>query len=231
MKCPHCLQGFHDSGDFGKDIGTDKDGEWHMEVRTCPECKRIIVHLVQFTIIHAGGCRPSPMGTVRKTNIVNMDNPIRTLIRPKSISREPIPIEVPDEIVKDYREACLVLSDSAKASAALSRRCLQHLLRTKAEVKPGNLASEIQQVIDNGTLPPHLAESLDAIRNIGNFAAHPLKSTSTGEIIDVEQGEAEWNLDVLESLFQFYFVQPAQLQAKRDALNKKLSIAGKPPMK
>jgi hypothetical protein len=68
------------------------------------------------------------------------------------------------------------------------------------------------------------------VRQIGNFAAHPIKSTSTGEIVDVEEGEAEWNLDVLESLFDFYFVQPA-IAAKRKAdLNKKLKDAGKPPI-
>lgn len=74
-------------------------------------------------------------------------------------------------------------------------------------------------------------ESIDAIRNIGNFAAHPMKSASTGEIVDVEVGEAEWILDVLEALFDYYFVQPALLKAKRDALNKKLSEVGKPKMK
>jgi hypothetical protein len=29
------------------------------------------------------------------------------------------------------------------------------------------------------------------VRTIGNFAAHPIKSTSTGTIVDVEPGEAE----------------------------------------
>jgi len=46
----------------------------------------------------------------------------------------------------------------------------------------------------------------------------------------VEAGEAEWNLDTLEGLFDFYFVQPAVLQAKKEALNKKLSGAGKPTL-
>lgn len=45
------------------------------------------------------------------------------------------------------------------------------------------------------------------------------------------RGEAEWLLDVLEALFDFYFVQPATLRAKKDALNKKLKEAGKPPIK
>lgn len=74
-------------------------------------------------------------------------------------------------------------------------------------------------------------ESLDAVRNIGNFAAHPTKSKSTGEIIDVEPGEAEWNLDVLESLFDYFFVQPALIKKKREELNRKLGDAGKPEMK
>jgi hypothetical protein len=76
-----------------------------------------------------------------------------------------------------------------------------------------------------------LAEGIDAVRNIGNFAAHPIKSTNTGEIVDVEPGEAEWLLDLLEGLFDFYFILPAELQRKKEALNKKLADVGKPPMK
>ncbi|MGD1090046.1 MAG: hypothetical protein ABR955_15180 [Verrucomicrobiota bacterium] len=72
---------------------------------------------------------------------------------------------------------------------------------------------------------------MDAIRIVGNFAAHPIKSKASGEIIEVETGEAEWNLDVLESMFDFYFTQPALLKKKRDALNAKLKEAGKPEMK
>ena len=76
-----------------------------------------------------------------------------------------------------------------------------------------------------------MSSAIDAVRNIGNFAAHPIKDTNTGEIVEVEPGEAEWLLDVLEGLFDFYFVQPAELRRKREALNEKLEAAGKPPMK
>ena len=124
-----------------------------------------------------------------------------------------------------------MLADSEKASAALSRRCLQTLLRGQAGVKPTNLDNEIQQVLDFKQLPSHLSDSIDAVRVVGNFAAHPIKSQSTGSIIEVEQGEAEWLLDVLEALFDFYFVQPAQIAAKRLALNSKLKEAGKPLLK
>jgi len=81
------------------------------------------------------------------------------------------------------------------------------------------------------TLPSDLAEDLDAIRAIGNFAAHPIKSKNTGQIVDVEPGEAEHLLTVLEELFDFYFVRTAERAAKRAEINKKLADAGKPPLK
>lgn len=139
--------------------------------------------------------------------------------------------EVPTTIAQDYKEACLVLADSPKASAALSRRCLQLLLRSAGGANHGDLYGEIQQVLDAKALPTALAESIDAVRVVGNFAAHPIKSKSTGEVVPVEPHEAEWNLDVLESLFDFYFVMPARIKAKRAALNAKSADAGKPPLK
>ncbi|TLY41414.1 MAG: DUF4145 domain-containing protein [Nitrospirae bacterium] len=144
---------------------------------------------------------------------------------------QPAQPAVPKEYAQDYKEACLVIADSSKASAALSRRCLQNLFRGVAKVKPSDLNKEIDEILSSKQLPTHLAEAVDAIRHVGNFAAHPVKSTNTGAVIDVEAGEAEWLLDVLEGLFDFYFVQPALLQKKKTALNKKLQDAGKPPMK
>lgn len=155
----------------------------------------------------------------------------RFLVRPRGISRSPLPPEVPADIAEDYIESCLVFADSPKASAALSRRCLQSILRNAAKVKHGNLSTEIQQVLDSGALPTPLADSIDAIRNIGNFAAHPTKSQQSGNIVQVDPGEAEWNLDVLEMLFDFYYVQPAKIAKKRAELDAKLAEAGKPPMK
>lgn len=46
----------------------------------------------------------------------------------------------------------------------------------------------------------------------------------------MEPGEAEWNLDVLESLFEFYFVQPGLTTSRKAALNVKLKAAGKPEL-
>jgi hypothetical protein len=210
MKCPHCLNGFHSSKNSVR-LGEDVDGSWFATYEICPECRKSIIELE----FYRSGSR----------------HPEKIQAYPKGISRSPVPEGVPVQFADDYKESCLVCNDSAKASAALSRRCLQNILREKAGIKKGDLAGEIQQVLDSKQLPTHLSEAIDAVRNIGNFAAHPIKSTHTGEIVDVELGEAEWLLDVLEGLFDFYFVQPAILQKKRAELDKKLKDANKPPMK
>jgi len=142
----------------------------------------------------------------------------------------PVPAEVSEPYRQDYIEACRVLDDSAKASAALSRRNLQAVLRDQAGTKSKDLFDQIEEVVNSGRVPSHIAEDLHAVRNIGNFAAHTTKSTTTGAIVDVEAGEAEWNLDVLDLLFDFYFVQPAVSAKRKAELNKKLKDAGKPQL-
>jgi hypothetical protein len=103
-------------------------------------------------------------------------------------------------------------------------------MREKAGVKERTLAAEIDKVLAMNILPSGVAGALDAAREIGNFAAHPTKSEHSGEIVDVETGEAEWNLDVLDGLFDVFFVQPARLAERKAALNKKLVEAGKKPV-
>lgn len=227
VKCPHCLVEFHDKP-ISIYIGKDADNYWAVVRRTCPSCQKMSLTLQNGSNIP---------GTFSEKHMASfpglMGKTKDSLVRPKGSSRPPCPVEVPKEFAGDYAEACLVLPDSAKSAAALGRRCLQNLLRDHVgiKVKSGNLADEIQAVIDSGKLPSDLSDQIDAIRNVGNFASHPMKSQHSGEILDVLPGEAEWTLDVLEELFDFYFVRPAQRQKKRDALDKKLKDAGKPAMK
>jgi hypothetical protein len=176
----------------------------------CPECNEAIISLI----------RGFPENGIPDS---------LTLVYPNAKTR-PVPAEVTNPYKQDFIEACKVLSDSPKASAALSRRCLQAILRSLAGIKGKSLEDEIEQAINSGKLPSHISDGLHAVRQVGNFAAHPTKSTATGEIIEVEAGEAEWNLDVLEMLFDFYFVQPAIAAKRKAELNVKLKAAGKPEL-
>lgn len=209
MKCRHCSISFHDNWQALQAI-SDGDGIFRIGFVTCPACNRL---------------------NVAYSRAPNGFNAPGVFLYPRAISREPVDGNVPTKFASDYTEACNVLDISPKASAALSRRIVQHVLRECAKVTAPNLDQEIQKVIAGNMVPSHIAESLDAVRTVGNFAAHPIKSTASGEVVDVEPGEAEWNLDTVEALFDFYFVQPAKLAAKRAALNAKLAGAGKPPLK
>ncbi len=219
MKCAHCSIEFHPKHELLK-LGKDRDAEWCIFKFICPKCDRMMLILLEGTTMTIG---PNSLST-------NFEN--GKIIYPRINSlRPPCPNEVPDNFSQDYKEACDVIELSPKASAALSRRCLQNILREKGNIKNGNLANEIQQVLDSGQLPSTISDILDAVRNVGNFAAHPIKSQSTGEIIEVDIGEAELNLDVIEALFDFYFVQPEKVNLKKNKINKKLKDAGKPPIK
>ena len=53
------------------------------------------------------------------------------------------PSYVPKAILDDYVEACLVRDLSPKASATLSRRCLQGMIRDFWEIQKGRLIDEV----------------------------------------------------------------------------------------
>ena len=229
MKCPHCNVEFYSQSKYkelaswGVDVSSNREfqavesHEYGVNSILCPSCYKMIISLVHNISNSLDTCGEFDS---KKEEIIYPISTIRVCAK-----------EVDNPYLRqDFIEACSVLNLSPKASAALSRRCLQNLLREKAGIIKKDLFKEIQEVIDSGNLPSYLSESIDAIRNIGNYAAHPLKSTSSGEILDVEPGEAEWALDVLEQLFDFYYVQPEIIRKKREALNAKLAAIGKPPM-
>lgn len=60
------------------------------------------------------------------------------------------------------------------------------------------------------------------LRKIGNFSAHE-KKLATGEVIDVDEAEAEWLLELLSVAFDFYYVTPANDAQRRMELAKKLA--------
>ena len=224
MRCPHCLVTIL-AQPWNLSLGSDIYFNWSIMGFLCPSCSRYVLQLMKQL---PGPGIPSPQQ--RGALVPDPVNTVSYLIHPKATSRQPVPAEVPEEFTADYKEACLVLADSPKASAALSRRCLQHILQEKSGAKTqNNLAKTIEEVIDDPKTPRDVADSLDMVRNIGNFSAHPNKSTNTGEIVPVEPVEAEWCLDVIEMLFELYFVRPSEIQRRRDRVNEKLADTGKPP--
>jgi hypothetical protein len=194
MQCPHCLQHFQGCP-RAVELGRCGEDEWTITLDTCPNCNDPILMLY----------RQRPIA-----------EPI-ALLFPKGMTPV-VAKDVPEQYAGDYVEAARLLHHSPKASAALGRRCLQRLLHETIGLKDMDLNTAIDTLIASRQLPKHLADALDEIRHVGNFAAHPRKTTHPGEISDAAPEEAEWILDTLDGLFQFYFVQPAVTQRKRAAL-------------
>ena len=228
MRCPHCDTGVSlemDETTTWKSDTFDQDASgYHIAYAHCPEC----IHLI--AVLRKGPYKEIKNTTSDYKYGSITDVSVEEVIYPKHISRK-VEQEVPERHRQDFVEACSVLPISPKASAALSRRILQDVLRSHFSIQHTDLAREIEEFINLKDVPSYLAEAVDAVRNIGNFAAHPLKNTNTGEIVDVEPGEADWLLDVIEALFDFVFVQPIKLQEKTRSLNNKLQALGKPAMK
>lgn len=123
-----------------------------------------------------------------------------------------MPDYIPAQILQDYQEACLIKDLSPKASATLSRRCLQGMIRDFGQVKAGRLFDEIKELDENlaaGTAPRDVSSdsiaALNAIRRIGNIGAHMEKDVSL--LIDVDPGEAEALINVIELLLEEWYIE------------------------
>jgi hypothetical protein len=145
-----------------------------------------------------------------------------------------LPSDLPQNISADYEECAKLLPVSPAASAAFARRCLQTILTSRGYLKT-KLVLQINDLINetepSKIVPHYITTRIDAVRNFGNFSAHEVSDRATAEILDVQPGEAEWCLEILEDLIEHYFVRPEFEKAKVDRLNEKLRGAGKPEIK
>jgi Domain of unknown function (DUF4145) len=232
MKCPHCAINFHDNwvegsvdrkayikSVAGREI--DRTG-WLYRTALCPnpKCSKLTIE------ISALLSKPKPGSTREQINSLRKWRQVH----PIGSNRGPVPSEVPKAIAADYVEASVVLPLSTKASAALSRRCLQAILNAHG-FKGRDLAKQIDKLLKSRVLPMHIHKNVDVIRGFGNFSAHPITDKTTLQIIDVEPHEAEWCLEILEALFDHFYVAPEAARKKKAELDAKLKAAGRRPSK
>ncbi len=134
-------------------------------------------------------------------------------LRPQSSAR-PLPSYIPEAIIDDYTEACLIRDLSPKASATLARRCLQGMIRDFYKIKPGRLVDEIAAIKDK--VDSVTWDSIEAVRKIGNIGAHMEKDIDL--IVDVEPGEAGLLIGLIESLIDDWYVARHEKEQRHAAL-------------
>lgn len=122
-------------------------------------------------------------------------------LMPPSMAK-PFPSFIPQPILEDYTEACLIKELSPKASATLSRRCLQGILRDFWKVTPGNLAGEIKQI--KKKVDPIIWDAIDSVRKVGNIGAH--MEADINLIVEVDPNEAQALIGLIEMLLDEWYI-------------------------
>jgi hypothetical protein len=207
MKCPHCLVTFDDIW-YSSYFTDDGEVKWSVSWTECSACRQAVIRLI-------GRNRDS-------------GEEAEIAAWPRGSNR-PVAPETPEPYASNFKEACTVLPDSTNASAAISRRCLQSLLVNEGGAKKYNLADQIDEVAESGQLRPQLADNLHYVRKVGNLAAHEKKNEQTGEVLDATREEAEWLIEVLEGLFEHYFVEPGREKKRREEFDARIRAAKEAP--
>jgi Txe/YoeB family toxin of Txe-Axe toxin-antitoxin module len=122
-------------------------------------------------------------------------------LRPSS-SLIAFPEYIPAAIRSDYEEACKIRDLSPKASATLSRRCLQGIIRDYWSIVRKRLVDEIEALREK--VDADTWEAIDAIRKIGNIGAHMERDIDV--IIDVDPQEAQLLIGLIEMLIKDWYI-------------------------
>lgn len=171
-------------------------------IAVCPDCLK-----ASLSISAAGGTLEKVSYNYPPPNITNY------------------PEYIPEQIRRDYSEAALIIDLSPKASATLSRRCLQGIIRDFWGITPefwdsytdfkrevgvkysskANLWQEIKAVEHLGGVSAPIVAAFKQLKDIGNIGAHP--EMDVGVIVDVEPGEAETLVKLIELIIQQTYIQ------------------------
>lgn len=161
----------------------DKSAEWKnifkIYIRKCPSCNNVS--------FEAEG----------QDNLNGINIPLYPISRAKQY-----PDYIPKAIREDYEEAYSILFLSPKASATLSRRCLQGMIRDFWNVREKTLYNEINEIKDKVT--PTQWKAIDSLRALGNIGAHMEKDVN--EIIEIDDGEAEKLIKLIELLIEKWYI-------------------------
>jgi hypothetical protein len=197
--CPYCgrdttITDTHYGTSFALTIpNSDGIRHFHADLVVCPntQCRKFALKL-----------KMSEYGPTGRGNSQEIGKTLKSWsLLPQSNARV-LPTYVPNAIVDDYLEACAIWDLSPKASATLSRRCLQGMIRDFWGIKEKNLFAEIAAL--QGKTDPDTWAAIDAIRTIGNIGAHMEKDINV--IVDVDPAEAQVLIELLELLVKDWYI-------------------------
>ncbi|TAH39868.1 MAG: DUF4145 domain-containing protein [Gammaproteobacteria bacterium] len=145
------------------------------------------------------------------------DEPVLVLNKGNKVYPAPLPKptekDIPELIRTDLNEAKICFSAGAyRASAVMARRAMQVASLEKGATGD-KLVSQIAQLQQNGKITTDLKEWADAVRWVGNDAAHP-------NGVQVTKDDAEDVLHLAEQFLHVLYVAPALAAGIKKRLGK-----------
>lgn len=210
MICPHCGISAR-IGWKETEVASYDDYVYSLDYFKCLECHKISIKF-----------RQKPINALGYGRMVAPPPLIEKMLIPETTRRKKIPTGVEDEYLIDYNEAVKLLPHSSAASAAYSRRVLQHYIEKKHKIKRTDLQQEIQELKKLKVYPSELVDLFDYIRHYGKFGSHATTDQLTGEIIEVDNDEAELLLSILEEMFDYDYERPKRIGKVTKKMQKKI---------
>jgi hypothetical protein len=128
-------------------------------------------------------------------------------------TRETASEDYPEDVRDNLTEALRSLMvGNYKACVIMTRGALQSATR-ELGAKGKSLYDEIGDLATRNVIPQSLKEWAHEIRDAGNLVAHPEPSKR------IEKQDAEELLALAESIFQYVYVIPKQVQERRDRVS------------
>lgn len=153
--------------------------------------------IVDLNLLYCPTCKEVSIKATGREHLEGLSIPLY----PKSLAKQ-FPKYIPKAIRNDYEEAYSISTLSPKASATLSRRCLQGMIRDFWNIHKNRLIDEIDAL--QSRIPVSQWNAINALRKIGNIGAHMEQDVNT--IVDVEPDEAQKLLKLIELLIEKWYI-------------------------
>ena len=198
-KCPYC--------EFNSTIGDANHSEWVLVFDNDNESGGSLALAVLSIVCPNADCRKVTLKASLSPALLQGGRwgPGKTIeswsLRPSS-SAMALPDYIPAPIKEDYMEACAIRDLSPKASATLSRRCLQGIIRDYWKITKHRLVDEINALKDLTDI--EIWQGIDAVRQIGNIGAHMEKDINV--VLEVDPEEAQLLIGLIEMLIKDWYI-------------------------
>jgi hypothetical protein len=146
-------------------------------------------------------------------SIIDDGSKIKVISVKESVPKLREHIELPDEIVSNFKEAFgCYLDGYYQASVVISRRLLEQVLISKGATPKQRICDMIKELTKRGILDSKLSDLADDIKHLGNIGAHVKEE-------EANKSDAETTLHFSDFLITWLFGQVQEVSRRKNQRN------------